>query len=127
LFDAGVLRRRAADFQEISQVVIHCWSPAKSTNTIETSIDSQAHQGNNTRAVITEEDTSMAEGKKTRVAAVIDVLKAVGVKDQHLAELQAKVDAIVDYGIHFHWHGDTGGDGIPDTFIDIDTPTFTAE
>jgi hypothetical protein len=67
--------------------------------------------------------TSMSESKKPRVAAIIDLLKASGVKDQHLEELQTKVDSLIDDGIHFHWHGDTGGDGVPDTFIDIDTVT----
>jgi hypothetical protein len=74
--------------------------------------------------LITEEDTSMAEGKKPRVAAIIDLLKASGVKDQHLEELQTKLDSFIDDGgIHFHWHGDTGGDGLADTFIDVDTRT----
>jgi hypothetical protein len=72
--------------------------------------------------LITEEDTSMAEGKKQRIAGILDLLKASGAKDQHLEELQTKVDSLIDdQGIHFHWHGDTGGDGIPDTHVDIDT------
>jgi hypothetical protein len=72
--------------------------------------------------LITEEDASMAEGKKPRMARILDLLKASGVKDQHLEELQTKVDSLIDdFGIHFHWHGDTGGDGVPDTHVDIDT------
>jgi hypothetical protein len=65
----------------------------------------------------------MAEGRKPRIAAVIELLKASGVKDQHLEELQTRVDSLIDEGIHFHWHGDTGGDGVPDTHVDIDTLT----
>jgi len=66
----------------------------------------------------------MAEGKKPRMAAILDLLKASGVKDQHLKELQTKVDALIDDGVHLHWHGDLSGDGVPDTFVDVDTHTL---
>jgi hypothetical protein len=69
--------------------------------------------------LITEEDTPMAEGKKPRIAEIIESLKASGVKDQHLEELQTKLDAFVDRGVNIDIVGDFDHDGIIDTNIHI--------
>jgi hypothetical protein len=70
----------------------------------------------------------MAEGKKPRLAAIIESLKASGVKDQDLEKLQATVDLLVDAGIHAHVHVpiDTTGDGVWDTQVNLDIDTHTA-
>ncbi len=57
----------------------------------------------------------MAEGKKARVAAIIDSLKASGVKDQQLAQIQTQLDSFVSAGINIDIVGDFDHDGLIDT------------
>lgn len=57
--------------------------------------------------------------EKPRIAAIIDSLRASGVKDQHLAEIQTKLDAFVDRGVNIDIVGDFDHDGIIDTNIHI--------
>jgi hypothetical protein len=61
----------------------------------------------------------MAEGKKPRVAAIIESLKSSGMKDQHLQELQTKLDAFIIEGVNIDIVGDFDHDGRTDTNIHV--------